>query len=159
MIRITLKGADETAKLLKRFPERLRAALLRAMRESAILVQSLAKTNAPVFRGLLRVSILQTVAEEGEKLIGHVGSALTYAPVVEFGRESGWFPPVSELKIWARRKLGDERLAFVIGRAIKRRGFKAQPYLTPALEAGRSRIQTIFENRLREAIQNQGGNT
>ena len=157
MIRITIKGGQETAKLLQRFPQRLRAALLKAMRESAILVQSLAKINAPVFRGLLRVSILQGITEEGNSLVGHVGSALTYAPVLEHGRQTGWFPPVSELKIWARRKLGDERLAFVIGRAIKRRGFKAQPYLFPALEAGAPRIQTIFENRLREAIQAEGG--
>ena len=157
MIRVTLKGGDETVKLLKRFPERLRIALLRAMRESVILVQSLAKVNAPVFRGLLRVSILQGITEEGGKLVGHVGSALAYAPVLESGRTMGWFPPISELKIWARRKLGDERLAFVVGRAIKRRGFRAQPYLLPALEAGSSRIQTIFESRLREAIQAEGG--
>lgn len=157
MIRITIKGGEETVKLLQRFPQRLRIALLRAMRESAILIQSLAKVNAPVFRGLLRVSILQGITEEGGRLVGHVGSALTYASVLESGRTTGWFPPVSELKAWARRKLGDERLAFVIGRAIKRRGFRAQPYLTPAIEAGGSRVQAIFEARLREAIQAEGG--
>lgn len=157
MIRITLKGGDESIKQLQGLSQRLRMALLRAMRESAILVQSLAKINTPVFRGLLRVSILQAVTEEGSKLTSHVGSALTYAPVLEYGRQTGWFPPVSELKVWARRKLGDERLAFVIGRAIKRRGFKAQPYLGPALETGAPRIQAIFESRLREAIQAEGG--
>ncbi len=159
MIHITIKGGDETVKFLQRFPQRLRIALLRAMRESAVLVQSLAKVNAPVFRGLLRVSILQGITEEGGKLVGHVGSALAYAPVLESGRTTGWFPPISELKVWARRKLGDERLAFVVGRAIKRRGFRAQPYLAPALEAGAPRIQTIFESRLREAIQAEGGKT
>lgn len=157
MIRISIKGGSETAKFLQQFPERLRIALLRAMRESAILIQSLAKVNAPVFRGLLRVSILQGITEERGKLVGHVGSALAYAPVLESGRTTGWFPPVSELKTWARRKLGDEKLAFVVGRAIKRRGFKAQPYLLPALEAGKARVQSIFENRLREAIQAEGG--
>lgn len=159
MIRISLRGGEETVKLLQRFPQRLRAALLRAMRESSILIQSLAKVNAPVFRGLLRVSILQGVTEEGGRFVGHVGSALAYAPVVESGRTSGWFPPVSELMTWARRKLGDERLAFVIGRAIKRRGYKAQPYLTPAVEEAGSRVQTIFEARHREAIQAEGGKT
>ena len=158
MIRITLKGGSETANLLQKFSERLRIAILRAMRESAILIQGLAKVKAPVFRGLLRVSILQGITEEGGKLVGHVGSALAYAPVLESGRTTGWLPPISELKVWARRKLGDERLAFVVGRAIKRRGFKAQPYLLPALETGASRVQTIFESRLREAIQAEGGN-
>jgi hypothetical protein len=157
MIRVTIKGGEESVSFLKQFPQRLRLALLRAMRESAVLIQSLAKVNAPVFRGLLRVSILQAVAEDGNKLVATVGSALTYAPVLESGRETGWFPPVSELKVWARRKLGDERLAFIIGRAIKRRGFRAQPYLGPALETAAPRVQAIFEARLREAVQAEGG--
>lgn len=157
MIRITIKGAEETRKLLERIPQRLGLALVRAMRDSAILIQSLAKVNVPVFRGLLRASILQSVEIEGNKIIGHVGSALVYAPVVEFGRASGWFPKVSELKIWARRKLGDARLGFVVGRAIQRRGFKAQPYLAPALETASSRIQIIFDARIKEVIQAEGG--
>ena len=157
MIRVTIKGADETVRLLQRLPQRLGLALVKAMRDSAILIQSLAKINAPVFRGLLRASILQRVEFEGNKIVGHVGSALTYAPVVEFGRQAGWFPNVSELRTWARRKLGDARLAFVVGRAIQRRGFKAQPYLTPAFESAGPRVQMIFDARINEAVQAEGG--
>lgn len=157
MIRITLKGAAETVKLLERVPQRLGLALVRAMRDSAILIQSLAKANAPVFRGLLRASILQSVELEGNKIVGRVGSALAYAPVVEFGRSAGWFPNVRELRTWARRKLGDARLAFVVGRAIQRRGFKAKPYLLPALESSGTRVQMIFDARIQEAIRAEGG--
>ncbi|MBI4063469.1 MAG: HK97 gp10 family phage protein [Elusimicrobia bacterium] len=157
MITITIKGKDETLKLLERLPQRLILALVKGMRDSAILVQSLTKTNAPVFRGLLRVSILQGVSLEGNRIVGHVGSALAYASVVEFGRTTGWFPNVSELKVWARRKLGDERKAFVVGRAIKTRGFRKQPYLLPALESARPRVEIIFQSRLAEAIQAEGG--
>lgn len=157
MIRVTVKGVSETLNLFQHLPERMVLALVQAMRDVAIDIQSRAKLNAPVFRGLLRASILQTVETENGRIIGRVGSALRYAPVIEYGRTTGWFPPPSELKSWARKKLGDERLAFVVARSIKRRGFKAQPYLTPALDAVKPRVQLIFANRVREAIRSMGG--
>lgn len=158
MIRVTVKGVDETLSLFKALPERLLLVIVQAMREVAIDIQSRAQLNAPVFRGLLRVSILQSVGVEDGRIVGRVGSALRYAPVVEFGRSSGWFPPVSELRVWARRKLGDERAGFLVARAIKRRGFRAQPYLFPAFEAVKPRVQMIFDSRLKQAIQSMGGN-
>lgn len=157
MIRVTVKGVSETLSLFKSLPDRLLLALLQAMREVAIDIQSRAKVNAPVFRGLLRVSILRSVSVDDRRIVGRVGSALTYAPVVEYGRASGWFPPVNELRIWARRKLGDERAGFLVARAIKKRGFKAQPYLLPALEAAKPRVQLIFDARIKQAIQALGG--
>jgi len=153
VIRITIRGAHETAKLLGDLPQRLRIALLKAMRDSVVMIQSLAKEKAPVFRGLLRVSIVQKVAEQEDRILGEVGSGLPYARVVEFGRTSGWFPPVKELRLWARRKLGDERKAFVVGRAIKRRGFRAQPYLAPAAEEASPRVFLIFSQRLNALLQ------
>lgn len=158
MLRITLNDKDNAAKTLSSLPQRLRAAILSAMRESAVLLQSLAKLNAPVFRGLLRLSIAQSVTDEGDKITAEVGSGLVYASVIEEGRKVGWFPPPSgDLKTWARRKLGDERLAYVVARAIKRRGFRAQPYMKPALGAAVSRIQLIFQNRVTEAVKAGGG--
>lgn len=159
MIRMVLREKGEVTKVLPRLPVRLRAAILTAMRDSAVLIQSLAKANAPVFRGLLRVSIAQNVAEEGTRIVGEVGSGLPYASVLEEGRTTGWFPPPSELRAWARRKLGDERLAFVVARAIKRRGFHAQPYLRPALLAATPRAQTIFQARIIDALRQEGGTT
>ncbi|OGS08253.1 MAG: hypothetical protein A2270_10505 [Elusimicrobia bacterium RIFOXYA12_FULL_51_18] len=160
MIRIIFKEKGEITKTLPQLPQRLRNAIVKAMRESAVLVQSYAKLYAPVFRGLLRVSISQNVSEEGSRITGEVGSGLAYASVVEEGRNPwpGAMPPPSgDLKAWARRKLGDERLAFVVARAIKRRGFRAQPYLRPALLGATPRIQTIFQTRILEALQQAGG--
>ena len=157
MIRVVLKEKGDLTKALPNLPQRLRGALVQAMREAAVLIQSLAKLNAPVFRGMLRVSIAQNVAEDGARIVGEVGSGLPYASVIEEGRSSGWFPPPSALKAWARRKLGDERLAFVVARAIKRRGFHAQPYLRPALLAATPRVQAIFQTRILEALRQEGG--
>jgi len=160
VIRITLKEKGELTKLLPQLPQRLRDATMRAMQESAILIQSYAKLYAPVFRGLLRVSIAQKVSTEGNRITGEVGSGLAYASVVEEGRNPwpGAMPPPSgDLRTWVRRKLGDERLAFVVARAIKRRGFRAQPYLRPALLGATPRIQSIFQTRIMEALQQAGG--
>jgi len=160
VIRITLKEKGELTKLLPQLPQRLRDATMRAMQESAILMQSYAKLYAPVFRGLLRVSIAQNVSAESSRITGEVGSSLVYASVLEEGRNPwpGAMPPPSgDLRTWARRKLGDERLAFVVARAIKRRGFRAQPYLRPALLGATPRIQSIFQTRIMEALQRAGG--
>jgi hypothetical protein len=162
MIRVILKEKGEVTKVLPRLSQRLRAALLQAMKEAAVLIQSLAKLNAPVFRGMLRVSIAQNVAEDGARIVGEVGSGLPYASVVEDGRNpwAGRQPPSgpgSDLRTWARRKLGDERLAFVVARAIKRRGFRAQPYLRPALLGATPRVQAIFQTRILDALQQEGG--
>jgi len=157
MIRVTIRGAKETVKQLRDLPQRLHLALIKAMLDTAVQIQSLAKINAPQYRGLLRISIVQAVREEGTKLTAEVGSALPYAKVVELGKKPGWFPPVKELKAWARRKLGDEHLSYVIGRAIKRRGFRAQPYLASAAEAVAPRVEMIFTKRIAEAIRQAGG--
>src|SRR5258708_8747726 len=131
MIRVSGRGSDEIIRLLKAMPQRVTAALVKAMEDSTILIQSLAKVNAPVYRGLLRVSIAQAVRQEGQRVIGEVGSAVPYADVLEKGRNVGWFPPISELKTWARRKLGDQRLTFLISPPLKRPGFNDPPYLLP----------------------------
>jgi len=166
MIRMTIHGVPETRQLFERLPLRLALAIFKGMQEGAIELWSKAKINAPVFRGLLRESILWHVEAREGRMTGRVGSALVYAPVVEFGRERGWFPNVAELRLWARRKLGAEtavvdgkrwNLAYVIGRAISIRGFQAQPYLTPAAEEVAPRVRQILERRLIEAIRAEGG--
>lgn len=166
MIRVTIRGVPETLQTLERLPLRLAMALFRGLQDSAIELWSKAKLNAPVFRGLLRESILWHVGIEEGRIVARVGSALVYAPVVEFGREKGWFPNVTELRTWARRKLGADKvvvegrrwdLAYVIGRAISIRGFQAQPYLTPAARELAPRVQQLIEQRVSEAVQAEGG--
>src|SRR2546425_997146 len=98
MIRVTLREKGEVTKVMERMPARIRGAVVQAFQDIAIQIQSLAKINAPVFRGLLRLSIAQSVTDEGSKIIGQVGSGLIYAPVVEEGRETGWFPPPDSLR-------------------------------------------------------------
>lgn len=157
MIKVTIKGSEEILKIMGLMPNRMKLALLKGMRDTAIAIQSLAKKNAPVWRGLLRASIVQSVSVEGDKIIGTVGSALPYARVLEFGRNQGWRPNIDALKLWSRRKLKDEHAGYGVAEAIRKRGFRAQPYLTPALEEVGPRTQLIFTGRVLEAIAEAGG--
>lgn len=158
MIKISVKGGEETNALMRLIPNRMKLALFKGMRDTVIIVQSLAKQNAPVWRGLLRASIVQTITVEGNQIIGHVGSALPYAPVLEFGSKPGTFPNIKEIRVWARRKFGVESVAYVIGRAIKQRGFVPQPYLEPAVEVAGPRAQLVFNGRILEALAELGAN-
>lgn len=158
MIHIKIKGAPETLAIMNLLPNRLKLALFKGMRDTVIIVQSLAKKNAPVWRGLLRASIVQTVTVEENQISGKVGSALPYASIMEFGAEPGTFPNFKQLKIWARRKFGVEAAAFPIARAIQRRGFVPQPYLEPAAETAGPRAQLVFNGRILEALAELGGN-
>ncbi len=81
-------------------------------------------------------------------LVGVVGTKVHYAAAVEYGRRPGKRPPTRELKRWAKRKLGDESLAYVVARKIGREGTRPQPYLEPALEARRGEIVRMFEREL-----------
>ncbi len=84
MIRVTVNGSEEVLKIMELIPSRMKLAFLKGMRDTAIIIQSLAKRNAPVWRGLLRASIVQSVSVEGDRIVGTVGSALPYAKVMEF---------------------------------------------------------------------------
>lgn len=59
-------------------------------------------------------------------------------------------PPVHRLEHWARIKLGQDGLGFVIARKIARKGTKAQPYIRPAFEDGLNDVQHF----LNEAVSN-----
>lgn len=157
MIKITVKGAEQLSALMKQIPNRMKIALYTAARDSAIHIQGIAKRNAPVYRGQLRASIVQTVEVNGNRIVAQVGSGLPYAKAVEFGRSAGWMPNTDQLRTWARRKLKDERAGYAVARAISRRGFRAQPYLEPAVEEAQPRISIIFAARILEAVSQAGG--
>ena len=82
-----------------------------------------------------------------------------YAGVIEQGRRPGKFPPVTAIERWVTRKLGlkgaeARTAAFLIGRAIQRRGIRARRILTdPAnLEAMTALVQEEVSRVLREML-------
>jgi hypothetical protein len=83
------------------------------------------KDRTPHFTGGLEASIFNEIRVSGQSLEGLVSTPLVYGPPIEFGRKPGKMPPVDALKSWAARKLGDEKLAFVVARAIARKGYSS----------------------------------
>jgi phage gpG-like protein len=112
-----------------------------ALERSAIIVQNDAKVRVPVDTGALRASLAREVTANDAR----VGSNLTYAPVVEYGRRAGAPPPpASALVGWVTRHGMDEGAAYAVAKTIGRFGIKARPYLVPALLQNVTRIEREF---------------
>ncbi len=88
-----------------------------------------------------------------------VGPGVNYARPVEEGRKPGKQPGTANgLMEWVRQKTGLqgkalERRAFVIARAIGRKGIRPQPYAKPAFEAKRSRVVELVRAAAAEGAQ------
>lgn len=84
-----------------------------------------------------------------------IGSQLNYAPFVEYGRRPGKQPPVDAILKWlAFRNIQpvNRSTAFLIARAIGRRGIKGRFPFKRALDVFFPQIEPIFEKELLGAI-------
>lgn len=69
-----------------------------------------------------------------------------YADVIEFGRTPGTMPPVSPLIAWVRRKgiarneTEAKSIAWAISKKIEREGTMPRPFLTPAVDKAKARL-------------------
>ena len=126
-LRLELKGLrEEQARMTQIVADLHGAPMLEGMRNATLLVTRDAKCFAPVDTGRLRASITPEVRVSGPTTLqGIVGSNVTYAPFVELGTKPHW-PPVGALATWAGRH---GTVAFLVARAISRRGTKAVKYL------------------------------
>jgi phage gpG-like protein len=79
---------------------------------------------------------------------GIVGSAVEYAPFVEFGTRPHW-PPIAALETWARRH---GTSAFVVARAIAQRGTEARNYLRDALKENASKVARDISREIRREL-------
>jgi len=123
--------------------------IVNAMRDSILIIQRAAKQNAPVDTGRLRASIVPEIVVRPQAIMGIVGSNVKYAPFVELGTRPHW-PPISALELWARRH---GTTAFLVARAISRRGTKAVRYLSRAVEDNQRRIEQIFDHAARRILE------
>lgn len=134
-------------------PKALAKRAFAAMRESVIAIQGGVQDNVPVNTGVSRGSVFgevygHTIAD----LRGVVASPLEHMTVLEYGRRPGQkMPPVAAIQLWARRKLGDgsRGTAFVIARAIGRRGTRAHHMFRDAANAGQSVVTRIWLRHFR----------
>lgn len=146
---------DQLAASLNTLPERLNFLLEAAARDIGQRIRGDAADGAPVDTGQLASSIEAVVENVGKTITEiRVGSNNDAAAPQEFGTEPH-FPPVSALRDWARRVLGDESAAYPVARSIAETGLDAQPYLRPAFEDNMTyvldRINRAVETALTDA--------
>lgn len=156
---------------LNRYPQVAETNLRRALTASLLMIEADAKRNVPQDTRRLAGSISHEIVGVYPNLVGRVGPSVQYGVVVEFGRRPHRPPPpVGALMGWVRRhwrpafvgplQTGQRRprrtagrnvtqkmirgRAFVLARAIGRRGIPARPYLRPAYRSNEARIVALF---------------
>lgn len=132
------------------------------LNNGAILIQNYARKNAPIDQNRLRGSIAFTV-DDGNPipLFAEIGTNVSYAPPVEFGRSAGSAqPPPGALLGWMSRHGIPAEAEFPLARKIARDGIKPVHFMTNAIEDAKPRIGgeflVIFARELEEAAVKRG---
>lgn len=94
----------------------------------------------PVDTGRLRASMTPVIRMGGPIIKGIVGTNVKYGPYMEFGTKPHW-PPPAALERWAHTHKTN---AYLVGRAISRRGNRALKFMKASLDETRERIQARF---------------
>ena len=135
----------------------------RAMGKVVMLVERVAKMNAPVGAvGEVRAKIHGEVREVGPgAVLGVVGGYAKHSLALEEGAGPHW-PNIRNLALWVLRKaqVGRkdlERITFLIARKISRRGTKAQPHIGPAIVDNQQKIASILQRALDNIVRRLAG--
>jgi HK97 gp10 family phage protein len=139
-ISFKIEGLDALIKRLGKLPPKIAKEVAMEVNASALAIQSKAKRDVKVDNGTLRNSIQLKEVNVGTKIVYTVGSALKYAPYVEFGTGG-------EVNVPA----GYETFAIQFkGKGIRKINLRARPYLIPAFESEipilRKNIKNVIAN-------------
>ena len=107
-----------------------------ALEKACLLVEADAKRNCPTGDGQLRQSITHEV--DAENMEGVIGTAVEYAPYVEIGTGIHSSEGTGRKTPWCyqNEKTGEWHWT---------RGMLPRPYLQPAMESNKDKIQKCFE--------------
>lgn len=106
--------------------------------------------------GSLAKSYSVDMKERGGEKVAVIGSNAVYAAAVEFGRNPGSMPPVSQLFGWVQRKVMGirglkggkaetiEGVAYKIADSIARNGTDPHPHLIPAFNIEGKKLDSEF---------------
>ena len=128
------------SKILKKYPEKAKAAVKKSLLESAIEVQNKAKKNAPYKSGNLRRSI----THEAKADFAKVGTNVVYAPVHEFGATI-----IPKTAKFLRFKVGGR---WVRTKKVIIPPYKGKGFLRPALKEKKTKIMDIFAKNIRNIL-------
>lgn len=144
MMEITFKidGQRELERALKAAGADMERAAGSALFIEGEAIMALSNEHAPADEGILRASgFVKKPKLRGRNTtvtIGYGGAAKAYALAQHEGvgpavGRPPFRPPSDAFKGWARRKLGDESLAFVVARSVGQKGFKGKKFLESAV--------------------------
>jgi HK97 gp10 family phage protein len=139
-ISFKIEGLDALIKRLGKLSPKIAKEVAMEVNASALAIQSKAKRDVKVDNSTLRSSIQLKEINQGNKIVYTVGSALKYAPYVEFGTGG-------EVNVPA----GYETFAIQFkGKGIRKINLRARPYLIPAFESEipilRKNIKNVIAN-------------
>lgn len=139
-ISFKIEGLDALIKRLGKLSPKIAKEVAMEVNASALAIQSKAKRDVVVDNGTLRNSIQLKEINQGDKIVYTVGSALRYAPYVEFGTGGLVNVPI-----------GFESFAIQFkGKGVRKINLRARPYLIPAFESEipilRKNIKNVIAN-------------
>ena len=127
MIKTTISSDDELERIQKDILADSKKVLYLAMNK----MMNLAVAYAPVDTGMLKNSITLTPSKPGSDVYD-LTDGVDYGIHVEYGTKPH-FVPIAPLKLWAKRKFGEESIGYAIRAVISKRGMQEHPFFRPAL--------------------------
>lgn len=143
---IKITGLKELIAMSERYPAIAQKHVDRAIQRSLIRIQDDAKRKAPFgTSGQLRNNWdLRSGKFEGALRSNAQSNGFYYGNAVNFGSRPH-FPPVQALNLWAKRKGLNP---YVVARSIARKGTKANPFFTDAVQGNEKNVDLEFDNAL-----------
>ena len=137
-INIQMEGLDDLRRKLT--PRTYEKAVATLMEDIAIVGERTAKQRAPRDTGALKRSI----HSDARPMSARIFSNLAYAVPVELGRGKGKrMPPPNALRGWLRRHGKPQSAAYVVARAIGKRGIKGRFFMKAAADAIRFKMPSM----------------
>ena len=153
-IKVDLRDVEELA---RRFPKVSVAAAEAKATEALQLLEREVISGTPYGAGPihLRETIHGKVRTMGRTVVGILGTPLEHGEPVELGTKPH-FPPLGPIQFWVEKKLGymgkeAESVAFLVARAISRRGTKGAQMFENAFEDNEYKVVHIL-NEIPEEI-------
>lgn len=137
-IKIEIEGLNKLKTAFRKSPEIVRDQIQKAITQSIFLVHREAKLEAPVgVTGHLR----SRMGKQITPFRGVIGPTVEYGLFVHEGTSPHW-TSVKNLEKWANKKGINP---FALQRSIARKGTKANPFMTRAVDQSEGKVQEFFQ--------------
>jgi hypothetical protein len=154
-LKVRLEGADLLGATLGVLRRDLEARRRAAMHRALLLLKQEAQSRVHSPEGRVRRQIRYRIRGAGEGLRGILepstaGAVFSIRSTFP-GRK---MPPIRRIAAWLKRKgqIRSRSSAFLVARAIARRGTRGHPIMEATLEAKRGQVLAVFQEMLRNAL-------